>query len=96
MRCSVREKVKVRKQEMAEEVQCFRYREMGHYNWECPIIKVEKEKKRQEETVCPIRGKVQQQKKVREMEPAYPNWEKVQKYCGVENVPENTQLLKLG
>jgi len=59
MRCSVREKVKVRKQEMAEEVQCFRYREMGHYNWECPIIKVEKEKKRQEETVCPIRGKVQ-------------------------------------
>jgi len=37
---------------------------------------VEKERRRQEELVCP-------------------NWEKAQKYCGVENMPEDTQLLEL-
>jgi len=96
IRYSIREKVKVRKQEMAEEVQCFRYRGIEHYKWECPNIKVEKERRRQEETVCPIRGKVQQQEEVRGIEPVCPNWKKVQEYCGVENVPENVQLLELG
>ena len=28
--------------------------------------------------------------------PARPNWEKAQEYCGVENVPEDAQLLELG
>jgi len=28
--------------------------------------------------------------------PVHPNWEKVQEYCGVENVPEDAQLLELG
>jgi len=28
--------------------------------------------------------------------PVYPNWEKAQEYCGVENVPEDAQLLELG
>ena len=27
---------------------------------------------------------------------AHPNWEKVQEYCGVENVLEDAQLLELG
>jgi len=28
--------------------------------------------------------------------PAHPNWEKVQEYCRVENMPEDAQLLELG
>ena len=44
----------------------------------------------------PIRGKAQQQEEVKEIEPAHPNWEKVQEYCRVENVPEDAWLLELG
>ena len=30
------------------------------------------------------------------MKLAYFNWEKIQEYCRVENIPENVQLLELG
>ena len=46
MQYGVREEVKVRKQETVDEgVQCFRCWRMGHYKWECPNIKEEKERK---------------------------------------------------
>ena len=46
IRYSLRGEVKVRRQEVVEEVQCFRCRGTGHYKWECPNIAVEKEKRR--------------------------------------------------
>ena len=50
--------MKVRKQETVKKgVQCFRYWRVGHYKWECPNIKVEKERRRSEKVVCAVRGK---------------------------------------
>ena len=60
MRCGLKKEVKVRKQEVVEEVQYFRYRRTGHCKWECPNIMVEKEKRRQEGVVHPTEGKAQQ------------------------------------
>ena len=79
------EEAKVRRQETVEEgVRYFRYQGIGHYKWECPNIKVEKEKRSEEVAYVARPQKVQQGGKL-----AYPNWEKVQEYCGVENVPED-------
>ena len=42
----VKEKVEIRKQEtVEEEVQCFRCQRIGHYKWECPVTKEEKERR---------------------------------------------------
>ena len=60
MRCGLKKEVKVRKQEVVEEVQYFRYRRTGYCKWECPNIMVEKEKRRQEGVVHPTEGKAQQ------------------------------------
>jgi len=76
MRCGLRGEVKVKRQEVVEEVQYFRYRGTGHCKWECPNIAVEKEKRRQERAACPIEGKAQQWEKARKREPVCPNWEK--------------------
>ena len=46
MQCGVGGEVKVRRQEVVKEVQCFRCKGIGHYKWECPNIEVEKEKRR--------------------------------------------------
>ena len=46
IRYSLRGEVKVRRQEVVEEVQCFGCRGTRHYKWECPNIAVEKEKRR--------------------------------------------------
>jgi len=59
-----------------KEVQCFRCRGIGYYKWEYPNIEVKKKRRWQEETVCLIRGKAQQQEKVRGIELVHPNWEK--------------------
>ena len=96
IRYGIRKKVKVKRQERVEKVQCFRCRGIKYYKWECPNIEVEKEKRRQKEVVYSIREKAQQQKKVKRIKPVYPNQGKVQKYCRVENVPEDAQLLELG
>jgi len=53
-------------------------------------------RKEGEEAVCPIKGKVQQQEKVKRLELACSNWEKIQEYCRVENMLEDAQLLELG
>ena len=46
MQCGVKEKVEIRKQEtVEEEVQCFRCQRIGHYKWECPVTKEEKERR---------------------------------------------------
>ena len=48
----VKEEVKVRKQETVEErIQCFRCWGVGHYKWEYPNIKVEKERRGSGEAV---------------------------------------------
>jgi len=59
-----------------KEVQCFRCRGIGYYKWEYPNIEVKKKRKWQEEIVCLIKGKAQQQEKVRGIELVHPNWEK--------------------
>ena len=49
IQCRVREEAKVRRQETVKEgVQCFRCWEIEHYKWECPNIKVEKERRSEE------------------------------------------------
>jgi len=61
MRCRVREEVKIGRNEMVEEVKCFRCWGMGHCKWECPNIEVEKKRKRDEEVACVVNlQKVQQ------------------------------------
>ena len=45
MQYGMREGVKVRRQEITEEVKCFRYWGVRHFKWECPNIEVEKRKK---------------------------------------------------
>jgi len=91
MQCGVKEKVEIRKQEIVEKrVQCFRCRRIGHYKWECPVTKEEKER-RSKEAACAISLQKAQQGE----RSAHPKWKKVQKYCGGENVPENAQLLEL-
>jgi len=88
----MKEKVEIRKQETVEErVQCFRYWRIGHYKWECPVTKEEKER-RSKEAVCAVSLQKTQQGE----RSAHPKWEKAQKYCGGENIPEDIQLLELG
>jgi len=43
----------------------------------------------------PTERKVQQWKKARKREPACPNWEKVQEYCEMKDMPEDTRPLEL-
>ena len=57
---------------------------------------MEKERRRQEEIVCSIKEKAQQQEEVRRLKLAYSNWKKIQEYCRVENMLEDVQLLELG
>jgi len=52
MQYRVKEEVKMRKQKTVKEgAQCFRCWGVGHYKWEYPNIKVEKERRRSEEAV---------------------------------------------
>ena len=95
IRYSLREEVKVRRQEVVEEVQCFRCRGTGYYKWEYPNIAVEKEQRRQEGAVRSTEEKVQQWKKARKRKPVYPNWEKVQEYCEMKNMLEDMRPLEL-
>ena len=52
MQCSIKEEVKIRRQEIVEEIKCFRCWGVGHYKWECPNTKVKRKKRREEEVVC--------------------------------------------
>jgi len=92
MQCRVKGEVEIKRQEMVEGVKCFRYWEGEHYKWECPNIEVERKRRREEKAAHVVRPQKAQQGG----KPACPNWEKVQEYCRVENVPENAQLLELG
>ena len=67
----VREKVKVRRQEIVEEVKYFRYWEVGHYKWKYPNI--EKRRRNREEAACVARlQKAQQERRL-----GHPIWKKV-------------------
>jgi len=46
MKYSIREEVKVRRQDVVEEVQCFRCKRIGYYKWEYPNIEIEKKKRK--------------------------------------------------
>jgi len=93
IQCKVEEKVKVRRQEIMEEVKCFRCWGIRYLKWKYPNIEVEKKKRREEETVCVARPQKAQQ----ERRPVYPIWKKIQKYCGEWNAPpEGTLLLERG
>ena len=65
MQCSIKEEVKIRRQEIVEEIKCFRYQGVGYYKWKYPNIKVEKKKRRDEEAAYVAKlQKAQQEKKV--------------------------------
>jgi len=52
MQCRVRDKVEVRWQEkVKKEVKCFRCWGVGHHKWECPNIKVKREREIEEKAV---------------------------------------------
>jgi len=51
MQCSIKEEVKIKRQEIVEEVKCFRCWRVKHYKWKCPNTKVERKKRREEEAV---------------------------------------------
>jgi len=74
----MRKEAKVRRQKTVEEgIQCFRYWGVGHYKWECPNIKVKKER-RSEEVVCAASlQKVQQEER-----PVHSLWRKAQEHSG--------------
>jgi len=85
MQCEVKEKVEIRKQETVEEgMQCFRCQRIEYYKQECPVTKEEK-KRRSKEAACAVSLQKAQQGE----RSVYPKWEKVQKYCGGENVLED-------
>ena len=67
----VREKVKVRRQEIVEEVKCFRCWEVGHYKWK--YSNIEKRRRNREEAACVARPQKAQQ----ERRPAHSIWKKV-------------------
>ena len=45
MRCGVREEVRIKRNEMVEEVKCSRCWGIGYFKWECPNIEVKKKRK---------------------------------------------------
>jgi len=64
VQCRVRGEVKV-KQQKTEVVRCFRCWEEGHFKWECPKLKEEKQKRREEEVAHVIRPQnVQQERRL--------------------------------
>ena len=48
MQCGVKGEVEIKRQEMVEEVKCFRCWGEGHYKWECPNIEVERKRREKE------------------------------------------------
>ena len=78
MQYEVRKEAKVRRQKTVEEgIQCFRCWGVGHYKWECPNIKMKKER-RSEEVVCAASlQKVQQEER-----PVHSLWRKAQEHSG--------------
>ena len=83
--------MKVRKQKTVEErIQCFRCWGVGHYKWECPNIKVEKERKRSGEVVCVVSPQKAQQKK----RLVYSLWRKAQEHCSKRGMPSRGAALE--
>ena len=63
IRCEVKEEVRIRRNEMVEEVKCFRCWGIGYFKWEYPNIEVEKKKKRDKEVVHAASPQKTQQEK---------------------------------
>ena len=89
MQYRVKEEIKVRKQEMIEEVKCFRCQRVGHLKWECPNIEVKKKKRREKEVVCMARPQKAQQ----ERRPVCSIQRKIQEYYKEESMPPKGTLL---
>ena len=71
-------------------MQCFRCWRIGHYKWGCPVTKEKKKRRSKEAAYAVSLQKTQQGERS-----VHPKWEKTQKYCGGENMPEDVQLLEL-
>jgi len=83
----MREEVKVRKQKtVEEEVQCFRCWRIGHYKWECPNIKMEKERRSKKVAYAISLQKMQQEKR-----PACSLWRKAQEHSVHGECPQEVQ-----
>jgi len=63
---------------------------VGHYKWECPNIKVEKERRRSEEAAYAV----SLQKAQQEERPACSLWRKAQEYCGERDIPPRGAALE--
>jgi len=86
----MREEVKVRKQKtVEEEVQCFRCWRIGHYKWECPNIKMEKERRSKEAAYAISLQKMQQEKR-----PACSLWRKAQEHSSTWGMPPRSATLE--
>ena len=70
-------------------VQYFRYWGVGHYKWECPNIKVEKERRSRKVVYVVSLQKMQQKEKL-----VCFLQRKVQKYCGKRNMPPRGAALE--
>ena len=86
----MREKVRIRKNKIVEEVKCFRYQGVGYFKWECSNIKVEKKKKRDEKVACIASPqKVQQGERL-----VYSLQRKIQEYSGIQRIPPRSTALE--
>ena len=63
IQCRVGKEVKVRRQEIIEEVKCFRCWGVGYLKWKYPNIVVEKKKRRKKETAYITRPQKAQQER---------------------------------
>jgi len=90
IRYGVREEVRIRRNEMVEEIKCFRCWGVGHFKWECPNIEVEKKRKRDEEAVHMASPQKAQQGEI----PVHPLWRKVQEYSSTQRMPLRSAALE--
>jgi len=73
-----------------KEVQYFRCWRIGYYKWECPNIKVEKERRRSKE----VAHMVSPQKAQQEEKPVYSIWRKAQEYSSIWGMPLKSIVLE--
>ena len=86
----MREKVKIKRNEIVEKVKCFRCWSVRHFKWECPNIEVEKKRKRDEEAAhMASLQKAQQGERL-----AHSLWRKVQKYSSTWRIPLRSTVLE--
>ena len=90
MKCGIREKVKIRRNKIVKEVECFRYWSVGYFKQKYPNIEVEKKEKRDEKAVYMASPqKAQQEKRL-----VHSLWRKAQEYSGIWRMPLKSTALE--